>query len=109
MSCGKHHETPCTEVLDKVYLYLDGEIPAHDCDRIREHLEECGPCLRQYDLDQAVKKLVARSCGCDLASADLRGKVLARIRQVQVEIARDEATVIRVSQVEVTRLDTQAD
>jgi mycothiol system anti-sigma-R factor len=109
MSCGKHHETPCTEVLDKVYLYLDGEIPTHDCDRIREHLEECGPCLRQYDLDQVVKKLVARSCGCDLASDDLRGRVLARIREVQVEIARDETVGITVRQVEVTRSDNRAD
>ena len=26
MSCGNPHETPCSEVLDRVYWYLDGEI-----------------------------------------------------------------------------------
>ena len=26
MSCGNPHETPCTEVLDRVYRYLDGEL-----------------------------------------------------------------------------------
>jgi mycothiol system anti-sigma-R factor len=88
VSCGKHHETPCTEVLDQVYSYLDGEIDQAECDKIRHHLEECGPCLRQYDLDKVVKALVARSCGCDLASDELRGKVLARIRQVQIEISQ---------------------
>jgi mycothiol system anti-sigma-R factor len=100
MSCGKHHETPCTEVLDHVYAYLDGEIDAAECEKIRGHLEECGPCLRQYDLDKVVKALVARSCGCDLASDELRGKVLARIRQVQIEISEGAIVGIDVSQTE---------
>ena len=26
MSCGKPHEVPCSEVLARVYSYLDGEI-----------------------------------------------------------------------------------
>jgi mycothiol system anti-sigma-R factor len=90
MSCGNHHETPCSEVLEKVYVYLDNEIGDEDCAKIRQHLEECGPCLRQYGLDQAVKALVARSCGCDLAPEELRGKVLARIREVRIEISQLE-------------------
>jgi mycothiol system anti-sigma-R factor len=90
MSCGNHHETPCSEVLEQVYVYLDGEIGPDECAKIREHLDECGPCLRQYGLDQAVKALVARSCGCDLAPDALRNKVLARIREVRVEISQIE-------------------
>lgn len=90
MSCGNHHETPCSEVLEQVYVYLDGEIGPDECAKIREHLDECGPCLRQYGLDQAVKALVARSCGCDLAPDTLRDKVLARIREVRVEISQIE-------------------
>lgn len=90
MSCGKPHETPCTDVLEQVYGYLDGEIAPEDCERIRQHLDECEPCLRQYGLDKAVKALVARSCGCDHAPDELRGKVLARIQEVRVEISRVE-------------------
>jgi len=26
MSCGKPHDVPCSEVLARVYSYLDGEI-----------------------------------------------------------------------------------
>ena len=103
MSCGKHHETPCTEVLDQVYMYLDGEADAAECAKIRHHLEECGPCLRQYDLDQVVKALVARTCGCDLASDDLRSKVLARIRQVQIEISQGGVEAVEVTQTTVYR------
>ena len=66
MSCGNPHETPCTEVLDHVYAYLDGELGAPDCDKIRQHLDECGPCLREYGLDEVVKQLVHKHCGHDL-------------------------------------------
>lgn len=90
MSCGGYHETPCSEVLEQVYVYLDGEIGPEQVEKIREHLDECGPCLRQYGLDQAVKALVARTCGCDLAPEELRNKVLSRIREVRVEIAQLE-------------------
>jgi mycothiol system anti-sigma-R factor len=86
MSCGLPHKTPCAEVLEQVYAYIDREIADADCHDIREHLEECGPCLREYGLEEAVKKLVAKHCGCDPAPADLRGKVLTRIRQVQAQI-----------------------
>jgi mycothiol system anti-sigma-R factor len=86
MSCGNPHKVPCSEVLEQVYYYLDHEMSDADCEDIREHLDECGPCLREFGLEEVVKKLVAKHCGCDPAPADLRSKVLVRIRQAQVEI-----------------------
>jgi mycothiol system anti-sigma-R factor len=86
MSCGNPHETPCTEVLDQLYAYLDGELGAPDCDKIAQHLDECGPCLQEYDLDELVKQLVHKHCGHDLVPKELRKKVLIRIQQVQVEL-----------------------
>jgi len=97
MSCGNPHEVPCTEVLDAVYSYLDGEISDADCTRIRQHLDECGPCLREFGLEEAVKRLVGKHCGCDPAPAELRTKVLVRIRQVRAEIEIiDLASVVAV-------------
>ncbi len=87
MSCGNPHATPCAEVIDHLYEYLDGELPEGDCVEIRRHLDECAPCLRQYGLEEAVKALVKRSCTCDGAPEDLRLRVLARIRAVRVEVA----------------------
>ena len=86
MSCGKHHETPCTEVLDRVYGYLDGELEDLDCAKIRQHLDECGPCLREYGLEEAVKRLVHKTCGSEKVPHELRTKVLTRIQAVQVEL-----------------------
>jgi len=86
MSCGNPHEVPCSEVLEQVYAYLDHEMSEVDCEEIRKHLDECGPCLKEFGLDELVKKLVHKHCGCDPAPADLRSKVLVRIREVQLEI-----------------------
>jgi mycothiol system anti-sigma-R factor len=82
MSCGKPHATPCNEVLALVYNYLDGELDQDGCSDVKEHLDECGPCLREYGLEEAVKRLVHKSCGCDPVPEDLRDKVLARIQKV---------------------------
>ena len=86
MSCGKPHEVPCSEVLARLYSYLDNEIEGQGYDQIRQHLDECGPCLREYGLDEVVKQLVHKHCGHDLVPKELRAKVLIRIQQVQVEL-----------------------
>lgn len=90
MSCGDPHETPCSEVLEQVYLYLDQEQDADHHGKIRIHLDECAPCLREYGLEQAVKALVARCCGGDTPPMDLRERVMLRIQEVRVEIEHVE-------------------
>ena len=86
MSCGDPHETDCREVLAEVYLYLDLECDDQRRDVIRDHLDECSPCLREYGIEQEVKALVARCCGGDAAPSDLRQRVMYRIREVRMEI-----------------------
>jgi mycothiol system anti-sigma-R factor len=87
MSCGNPHDKPCDEVLAEVYYYLDGELGERTHAEVRHHLDECGPCLREYGLEEVVKKLVSKSCGCDPVPADLRAKVLIRIQQLRAQIA----------------------
>ena len=84
MSCGNPHATDCREVLSMVYDFLDGEVTDVDHQRIVQHLDECGPCLRQYGLEQAVKALVNRSCTCEHAPEHLRVQIVTRIRQISV-------------------------
>ncbi|MFL6130439.1 MAG: mycothiol system anti-sigma-R factor [Mycobacteriales bacterium] len=72
-------------MLAEVFLYLDGEITSERHDLIREHLDECSPCLRKYGIEQEVRALVARTCGGDRAPQGLRAKVLGRLREVVVE------------------------
>ena len=94
MSCGKPHDVPCSEVLARVYAYLDGEIEGTTgYAQIREHLDECGPCLREYGLEEAVKRLVQKCCGSESAPHALRSKVLVRIREVRAELELSEFRV----------------
>ena len=91
MSCGKPHETPCAEVLERLYAYLDEELSAPAYAKIRQHLDECGPCLREYGLEEVVKQLVHRCCK-DPAPPELRTKVMARIQEIRIEL---EVTEVR--------------
>ncbi|BCJ66530.1 mycothiol system anti-sigma-R factor [Polymorphospora rubra] len=85
MSCGEPHETDCTDVLAEVYLYLDLECGDERRSLIRDHLDECSPCLRQYGIEQEVKALVARCCGNEIAPVELRARLRARLSELVVE------------------------
>jgi mycothiol system anti-sigma-R factor len=82
--CGPG-DKDCLEVLKDVYLYLDGELAVESHTVIRQHLDECSPCLRKYGLEQDVKALVARCCGNDHAPDGLKAKVLAQLRIAKAE------------------------
>ena len=90
MSCGKHHDVDCSEILQRVYVFIDNELEDASTEEIRQHLEECAPCLDRYDLERCVKKVVHRSCGSEHAPASLREKVLLRITEVRLEITTHE-------------------
>jgi mycothiol system anti-sigma-R factor len=77
-------------VLARVYSYLDDQIDDSGCAKIRQHLDECGPCLREYGLEEAVKRLVHKHCGADPVPSDLRTKVLSRLRAVRIELEISE-------------------
>jgi mycothiol system anti-sigma-R factor len=82
-------ELDCADVVEAVYLYLDGELPIEAIDGIRGHLDECSPCLREYGIEQEVKTLLARSCG-ETAPEALRASVLARIQVVRTQLTVTE-------------------
>ncbi len=82
MSCGRPHETDCSEALDKLYEFIDGELTPATKQKIAVHLEECAPCLDQADIERAIKALVSRSC-TDQAPGGLRERILSRLDQAR--------------------------
>lgn len=85
MTSAEHEEVDCSHALMQVYQYLDGEMSPDDCDKIREHLAKCGPCLKEYDVDQMLKTLVRRSCGYESAPTELRMQIIAHITTITFE------------------------
>ncbi len=90
MSCGEPHRTDCHAVLAEVYLYLDLECDDGRRLIIREHLDECSPCLREYGIEQEVKILVARCCGSERAPDSLRERLRAKLMEFVVEAEAHE-------------------
>ncbi|MDT4916390.1 MAG: hypothetical protein QOI15_2232 [Pseudonocardiales bacterium] len=80
----------CDDVLKDVYLYLDDETDETLKNRIRQHLDGCAPCLKQFGLEQDVRSLVARCCGNDQAPQTLRDRISTRITEITIETAHLE-------------------
>jgi mycothiol system anti-sigma-R factor len=75
----------CRHTLNRVYEFLDHELDEASGDQIREHLAACEPCLERFDVELAVKTLVSRCCGNEVAPEHLRAKVL-----MQITVARQQ-------------------
>ena len=85
MSCGNHHNTPSTDVLHAIVLYIDHEIADQaSVQAIELHIQECPPCAartaQEALINQRLKALLNRSCR-EEASEQLRNNVTAIIRE----------------------------
>lgn len=81
MSAEAQHE--CVDYVEQIVYLLDNELDETDVVVVRRHLQECGPCLEKYDVQRAMKSLVARSCA-ESAPPELRDRIRLAITQVQV-------------------------
>ena len=88
--------TECTAFLEQIVYYLDNELAEEDVVEVRVHLSGCGPCHDAYDVQKAIKSLVARSCS-ERAPEELKAKVLYSIRQSVTEVSITEVAVSKVT------------
>jgi mycothiol system anti-sigma-R factor len=80
----------CDDVLRDIYLYMDDESDETLKNRIRQHLDACAPCLKQYGLEQDVRSLIARCCGGDRAPETLHQRIRTRITEITIETSQVE-------------------
>ena len=76
--------TDCAEVVLRLFEYVDHEAAEEEGRRIREHLDACGSCLREYERDLLLKQMVRRACNREAAPETLRAQILARISTISV-------------------------
>ena len=76
----------CVDYIERIVYLIDNELDQADCAVVEMHLRECGPCLEKYDLQKAVKQLVARSCA-ESAPESLRDRVRLQLREVKIQIS----------------------
>lgn len=80
-------ESNCDKLLQQIYFFIDNELDQADAAEIKQHIDDCAPCLDEVALERLVKKLVARSC-TERAPVELRQRVVFSIRQVQLQVTQ---------------------
>ncbi|PKQ32775.1 MAG: mycothiol system anti-sigma-R factor [Actinobacteria bacterium HGW-Actinobacteria-2] len=75
----------CSDVLEQLYAFHDHELSDEEADHIREHLMACEPCLDSFQVEEALRLLIRKSCDSEaVASANLRVRVQTTFTQTVV-------------------------
>ena len=52
----------CDETIERLYVYLDGELTEQRRLEITRHLDMCGPCVGAYGFETELRKVIANRC-----------------------------------------------
>lgn len=69
----------CIEMLQ---LILDGEATMEQQDYFRSHMDKCGPCFKDYNLNMSIKELVKTRCCGDPVPQGLVEQIKVQIGQI---------------------------
>ena len=74
----------CTEAVEVLYHYLDGQLTEERRILIRRHLDDCPPCLDAFDFEAELRTVIAHKCR-ERVPDHLRVRVAEAIRAVMNE------------------------
>ena len=58
----------CDDALEKMYLYMDGELTTETAEVIRVHLNDCPPCFDAFHFEERLKLVVRNRLQEDVPS-----------------------------------------
>lgn len=90
----------CSEIVLRVFEYIDQETSPEEGRRIRAHLDGCAECLGEYERDLLLKAVVRRSCAGEVAPGRLRAQIMSRITTVRLDASGPEASIESVEVIE---------
>ncbi len=73
----------CELVVHRMHEFLDNELDEATGDDIRAHLAACEPCLHRYDVEQAVRTLLRKTCTSEVAPAALRTRIVTQLTVIR--------------------------
>lgn len=68
----------CREAVERLWAFIDDELPESDAAAVRKHLEACSRCYPHFDFQKAFCDLL-RTCRQEDAPADLRRRIFAEL------------------------------
>ncbi|HUZ44608.1 MAG TPA: mycothiol system anti-sigma-R factor [Acidimicrobiales bacterium] len=69
----------CGQAIERLYYFLDGELTEDRRVEIRQHLDDCGPCLSAFDFEAELRVMISVRCRDEVPEA-LRARVAAAIQ-----------------------------
>jgi mycothiol system anti-sigma-R factor len=82
----QHHpdKQTCTEAVEVLYHYLDGELTYERRVTIQQHLDDCPPCLDAFDFEAELRVVIAHKCR-ERVPDSLRLRVAQALRAIDNE------------------------
>ena len=77
---SEESEVDCNGTIKRLYHYLDGELTDERRSEIRQHLDECAPCLSAFDFEADLRNVIANRCK-DHVPDELITRVAEALRQ----------------------------
>ena len=78
---GDELKPECGDALHELYTFLDGALTPERKETIRHHLDDCNPCLEQFDFEAELRIVISTKCREEVPQ-ELKDKIL---RQLQAE------------------------
>lgn len=100
-SADGHGAVDCSQIVLRVFEFIDKETSPIDSQRIKAHLDGCAQCLDEYERDVLLKALVRRSCQGHAAPGELRRRIMSKLTSVTVQSTTRDGSSETVQAVEV--------
>lgn len=71
----------CTDCAERLYAFLDRELDPTEIAEVRMHLGHCRPCEDEFVVEERFLKHVHDCCTEDHAPAELRDRIVTRLRR----------------------------
>ncbi|MFN3403724.1 MAG: zf-HC2 domain-containing protein [Cytophagaceae bacterium] len=72
----------CSECLNSLELYIDGEVNKEQEEYYRNHIEACMPCYKHYNLTKQVKEVLQSKLTKPEVPKDLVANIKDKISKI---------------------------
>lgn len=70
----------CGDCIERLYAFLDTELSAEELAKVRAHLSGCDGCDEEFVFEATFLERLRDCCTSDVAPAELRLRVIERLR-----------------------------
>lgn len=74
------HDEGCSDAIQELYTFLDGELTEDRRSSIRGHLDDCHECLEAFDFEAELRMVVSHHCRETVPEA-LKARIAAILAQ----------------------------